>query len=379
MFEQYYFNEDGEKVYFYEEHGMLFEWMKAEDINFVKKSNIAQDPISIMGEINDPRVLGFYINRSQDYISKSKTKLVVNNDGMLVIGATCTNFIRQGFNGKIFYNIINIPYYTINHISVINKKYGYDKFTYSGITSFNSTLPSRTKIEVVCNDCGDIKKPTITDLATGKIGCQECTKQTLKQTLGEFIKKSHLIHGNKYDYSLYDYINNQVTSIIICKEHGEFQQTPNSHLSGSGCPTCAVTGFKTSKPGRFYIHNDYAKNSDKAGITNKTIKARLSPQNLSYKKIYKVDNFWSNEISILFHKNVGGKLARELEIIIHTIALCGKLYNKGYYEKGDGCTETFNNIHRPKVNEAIKKFLAEHEGEYIIERDINGIFGEVIL
>jgi len=26
--------------------------------------------------------------------------------------------------------------------------------------------------------------------------------------------------------------------IITCPEHGEFEQSPNSHLSGRGCPIC---------------------------------------------------------------------------------------------------------------------------------------------
>ncbi len=27
---------------------------------------------------------------------------------------------------------------------------------------------------------------------------------------------------------------------IICREHGEFEQRPNSHLRGSGCPKCGT-------------------------------------------------------------------------------------------------------------------------------------------
>lgn len=42
----------------------------------------------------------------------------------------------------------------------------------------------------------------------------------------------------KYDYSNVDYINNHTKVRIICPKHGEFLQTPNSHLSGKGCPKC---------------------------------------------------------------------------------------------------------------------------------------------
>ena len=55
----------------------------------------------------------------------------------------------------------------------------------------------------------------------------------------EFIKKSISIHGNKYDYSKVEYINDKTKVCIICPEHGEFWQTPNNHLNGNNCPLCA--------------------------------------------------------------------------------------------------------------------------------------------
>lgn len=47
-----------------------------------------------------------------------------------------------------------------------------------------------------------------------------------------FISKAILVHGNKYDYSKVEYINNHTKVCIICPEHGEFWQTPNNHLNG---------------------------------------------------------------------------------------------------------------------------------------------------
>lgn len=60
-----------------------------------------------------------------------------------------------------------------------------------------------------------------------------------KLTLNEFIEKSQKIHGIRYDYSKVDYVNSKTKVRIICKEHGEFLQNPNSHLNGCGCPYCA--------------------------------------------------------------------------------------------------------------------------------------------
>ena len=55
----------------------------------------------------------------------------------------------------------------------------------------------------------------------------------------EFIEKASRLHNNKYDYSQVDYVNSRTKIVIICSEHGAFEQTPSSHLQGNGCPKCA--------------------------------------------------------------------------------------------------------------------------------------------
>lgn len=65
-----------------------------------------------------------------------------------------------------------------------------------------------------------------------------------KLTTEEFIDKAKLIHGIKYDYSLVDYISTRVKVKIKCLEHGEFEQVPNEHLSGSGCKKCGLNTIK---------------------------------------------------------------------------------------------------------------------------------------
>ncbi len=67
-----------------------------------------------------------------------------------------------------------------------------------------------------------------------------------------FIYKSKQIHGDKYDYSKVNYINNKTKICIICPEHGEFWQTPSNHLQGKGCPECGkklniISKTKTNK------------------------------------------------------------------------------------------------------------------------------------
>lgn len=94
-----------------------------------------------------------------------------------------------------------------------------------------------------------------------------------KMKTEEFIEKSKNIHGNKYDYSKVEYKRNDEKVCIICPKHGEFWQTPNSHLNGYGCHKCShpifkgtlydKLGFKhdhDSAPNYFYIIGDRREN-----------------------------------------------------------------------------------------------------------------------
>ena len=54
-----------------------------------------------------------------------------------------------------------------------------------------------------------------------------------------FISKANKIHKNRYDYSKVNYINAKTKITIICREHGDFHQTPSNHLSNYNCQKCA--------------------------------------------------------------------------------------------------------------------------------------------
>jgi hypothetical protein len=78
------------------------------------------------------------------------------------------------------------------------------------------------------------------------VGCKQCgharSAERRKTTHDDFIKKAKEIHGDKYDYSFVNYTHSNVPVKIICKIHGEFDQTPKSHLRAQGCPTCNMGG-----------------------------------------------------------------------------------------------------------------------------------------
>lgn len=60
-----------------------------------------------------------------------------------------------------------------------------------------------------------------------------------KKTTEQFIEEAKMVHGNKYDYSLVNYINNKTPICIICPKHGKFKQIPSDHLNGRGCNLCS--------------------------------------------------------------------------------------------------------------------------------------------
>ena len=114
------------------------------------------------------------------------------------------------------------------------KKIHGDKYDYSKVEYVNST----TKVCIICPKHGEFWQSPNSHL--NRSGCPLCGKE--KQILGkeEFIKRAKKIHGDKYDYSKVEYVNGQTKVCIICPKHGEFWQTPNSHINANcGCPLCA--------------------------------------------------------------------------------------------------------------------------------------------
>lgn len=60
-------------------------------------------------------------------------------------------------------------------------------------------------------------------------------------TTEEFIIRARNLHGDRYDYSLVEYIGSKSKVKIICPEHGIFEQTPSNHSSlKNGCSLCAI-------------------------------------------------------------------------------------------------------------------------------------------
>lgn len=127
--------------------------------------------------------------------------------------------------------------FTTNEIIEEFKKVHGDKYDYSKVEYINMN----TKVCIICNEKDEFGRLHGEFWQTPKIhlkgfGCKKCSKSYMDADY--FILKANSIHNNKYNYSKVDYKNNHTKVCITCPEHGEFWQTPLSHLSGRGCPVC---------------------------------------------------------------------------------------------------------------------------------------------
>ena len=108
-----------------------------------------------------------------------------------------------------------------------------DKYDYSKVKYVNGT----TKVTIICPEHGEFLQRPLNHL-NGQ-GCPQCVGRE-KLNTKEFIKRAREVHGDKYDYSKVEYVNNRTKVTIICPEHGEFLQRPSGHLSGKGCKKCSI-------------------------------------------------------------------------------------------------------------------------------------------
>lgn len=116
---------------------------------------------------------------------------------------------------------------------VHNNKYDYSLCRYDGIFS---------KIKIICPKHGIFEQTANIHIHGG--GCKKCAIENnsdkKRKSTDKFIEESNNVHNFKYDYSKTNYVNSQKKVCIICKEHGEFHQTPFKHLIGQGCPKCGL-------------------------------------------------------------------------------------------------------------------------------------------
>ena len=131
--------------------------------------------------------------------------------------------------------------YSLNFIKKAKEVHN-DKYDYSLIEYLNN----KDKLKIVCPVHGEYEQAALNHLQGN--GCAECGKEKRasgRLDIDKFIKKAIDTHGDRYDYTLCDYVKHNVNVSIICKEHGVFEQSPTRHIYGGGCSKCGHE--KTSK------------------------------------------------------------------------------------------------------------------------------------
>jgi very-short-patch-repair endonuclease len=125
---------------------------------------------------------------------------------------------------------VNTKYTTEEIVKQFKAKHG-KKFDYSKVEYVNA----KTKVTITCKEHGDFEQSPESHRRGS--GCPICKGRG--QTTKSIIKEFNKVHGGKYDYSRVDYKGSITPVSIICKEHGEFMQTPSVHKQGSGCSECS--------------------------------------------------------------------------------------------------------------------------------------------
>lgn len=119
-------------------------------------------------------------------------------------------------------------------------RYSYDNTVY--------TLASE-RVIITCKEHGDFTTSATSHLSGS--GCQECNRIGISKrragSVDAFVTKARMVHGDKYSYKLTEYKNSASKVSIVCPHHGTFLQTPNSHVSGHGCPKCFHSELSKSR------------------------------------------------------------------------------------------------------------------------------------
>jgi very-short-patch-repair endonuclease/predicted DNA-binding protein len=146
-----------------------------------------------------------------------------------------------------------------------------DKYDYSKVEYMKSSI----KVIITCTKHGNFEQRP-NDHLRGN-GCPLCAGNNFLKTQEQFVKEAIEKHGDKYDYSKVEYKTTNTKVIIICKNHGNFEQTPCSHLQGQGCKTCGITANveKNRKTQEQFVKEAIEKHGDKYDYSKVEYKTAL--------------------------------------------------------------------------------------------------------
>ena len=123
----------------------------------------------------------------------------------------------------------------LNFIKRAIKIHGKNKFLYGLVDYRNNS----TKVSIVCKKEGHIFTVVPSGHLNNKAVCPKCAG-VYHYNQQEFLDRCREVHGDKYLYEKALYVQANTHVIITCPKHGDFAQTPSSHLNDyRGCPKCA--------------------------------------------------------------------------------------------------------------------------------------------
>lgn len=125
-------------------------------------------------------------------------------------------------------------YFVDKATAVHGDRYDYAKVVMRG---------NKRKVKIFCADHGAFLQ-TPSNHVNGK-GCPQCGVNAralarMFEYSERFVEEAMQVHGASYDYTHTRYFGAHKYCTITCRQHGHFEQTPSSHLSGSGCPECSL-------------------------------------------------------------------------------------------------------------------------------------------
>jgi hypothetical protein len=200
---------------------------------FINKSfNKFGNKFTYSDYVDSKTKINIFCNEHNEYFSQTPSEHLRGKNGCKSCQKKENKIIIKKENykneNKLYNNDIFINKANLKH----NSKYDYSLVKYE---------KSNKKVKIICPIHGEFEQLPYSHLR-GK-GCKKCgetnTKDKLTHNVDDFIQKSKLKHGDKYDYSLVDYKNSQTSVSIICKNHGVFKQLPYDHISGHGCNKCS--------------------------------------------------------------------------------------------------------------------------------------------
>lgn len=246
------------------------------------------------------------------------------------------------------YNKLKSKNFILNATKIHNNEFDYSLVEY---------INSYTKVKIICKEHGIFEQNPNSHLNGQK--CKKCVIENNKLTNEEFIEKSNIVHNNKYDYSLVNYINNIIDVDIICKEHGIFQQRPSNHLTGNGCKECYIENFRNKKYLEKCINKfnnkydyslvDYKNNKSNVsiickehGIFKQTLKSHLKGLGCPYCSGKRMNTEFFIEKSNIVHNNYYDYSKTEYtkanELVKIICPKHGEFEQKAYiHSQGSGC------------------------------------------